>query len=581
MDSADEKTGYKNDLSLTDFHYWILAFIFASKFLSMKQALKTIIVKYFAIFAVSLFVVFCSSPSANNTDKTIFRYNEAVSLTSLDPAYAKDLPHIWVSNQLFNGLVNLDDKLNIVPAIAKSWQISDDGLVYTFQLRRDVFFHDSPAFAQKTRTVKASDVVYSFNRILDPALASPGAWIFNYVARNDTAYAFKALNDSIFEVRLKQVFPPFLGMLSMPYASIVPHEAIDFYGNDFRKNPVGTGPFHFQLWKEQLKLVMRKNENYFEQLNGKRLPFIDAISVSFLADKQIAFMEFVKGNLDFMSGIDSRYKDELLTRNGRLRTKYQDKIYLLREPFLNTEYAGFYIDKSLNDIDAAQQQALRKLVNYSIDRDKMLRFLRNGIGKPAHSGMIPFGMPGFDTLEQIGYAFDLQKANDLMREFSLAGKKITLSTTADYTDLGKYIQSALTDVGLDASMEILPAASMRQFRANGSLPFFRASWVADYPDAENYLSLFYSKNASPNGPNYTHFNNKAFDQLYEEAMREVDAPVRHKLYRQLDSLVMVEAPVIVLFYDEVLRFVQHNVKNLGSNPVNMLNLKQVIIEKEN
>ncbi len=107
--------------------------------------------------------------------------------------------------------------------------------------------------------------------------------------------------------------------------------------------------------------------------------------------------------------------------------------------------------------------------------------------------MIPFGMPGFDTLEQIGYAFDLQKANDLMREFSLAGTKITLSTTADYTDLGKYIQSALTDVGLDASMEILPAASMRQFRANGSLPFFQASWVADYPDAEIIFPCFIAK----------------------------------------------------------------------------------------
>jgi len=412
-------------------------------------------------------------------------------------------------------------------------------------------------------------------------LASPGGWIFNYVEQTETGYAFKALNDSVFEVRLKQVFPPFLGMLSMPYAAIVPYEAIEFYGKDFRKNPVGTGPFYFQLWKEQVKLVMRKNENYFEQLDGKRLPFIDAVSVSFLADKQIAFMEFVKGNLDFMSGIDSRYKDELLTRNGRLRDKYSDKIYLLRQPFLNTEYAGFYIDSTLNKLDAEQQRALRQLINYSIDREKMLRFLRNGIGRPAHSGMIPYGLPGFDTLEQIGYKYDKQKANDLLSEFNLGGTKITLSTTADYTDLGKYIQSALTEVGLDASMEILPAASMRQFRANGSLPFFRASWVADYPDAENYLSLFYSKNAAPNGPNYTHFNNPVFDQLYEEAMQEINLHKRQNLYRQLDSLVMVDAPVIVLFYDEVLRFVQNKVKNLGSNPVNMLNLKQVIIENEN
>jgi len=547
----------------------------------MMQALKTAFVQLAGLFALTLIVISCNSSASDESKKSIFRYNEAVSLSSLDPAYAKDLPHIWVCNQLFNGLVDLDDKLKIVPAIAKSWEISENGLVYTFQLRNDIYFHESPAFPQKTRTVNAADVVYSFNRILNPTLASPGGWIFNYVAKSDTGYAFKALNDSVFEVSLKQVFPPFLGMLSMPYAAIVPHEAIAYYGKDFRKNPVGTGPFYFQLWKEQVKLVMRKNENYFERIDGKRMPFIDAVSVSFLADKQIAFMEFVKGNLDFMSGIDSRYKDELLTRNGRLREKYRDKIYLLRQPFLNTEYAGFYIDSTLNTLDAEQQRALRQLINYSIDREKMLRFLRNGIGRPAHSGMIPFGLPGFDTLEQIGYKYDKQKANELLRKYKLAGAKITLSTTADYTDIGKYIQSALTAMGLDAGMEILPAASMRQFRANGSLAFFRASWVADYPDAENYLSLFYSPNAAPQGPNYTHFNNPEFDRLYEKAMQEIDDRKRQTLYRQLDSLVMIDAPVVVLFYDEVLRFVQNNVQNLGSNPINMLNLKQVIIETQN
>jgi len=557
--------------------YCSIGIIFAFKQKSMKRFLNSTIGRVLAGWSLILSLNACQSGIQTDTDLDIFRYNESTGITSLDPAMAKDLPHIWICNQLFNGLVNLNDKLEIEPAIAKSWDISPDGLVYTFLLRDDVYFHESEAFKGKSRKLNAHDVVFSFNRIMNPALASPGSWIFNSVAEQSNKFAFNALNDSIFEVRLKHVFPPFLGMLSMSYAAIVPHEAIDFYGDDFRKNPVGTGPFQFQYWKEHVKLVMRKNPNYFEVKDGVQLPYIDAVSVSFLVDKQIAFMEFVKGNLDFMSGIDARYKDELLTRNGELRRKYHDKIYLLRQPFLNTEYVGFFIDSTWSRQEAERQKALRQVVNYGIDREKMLRFLRNGIGKPAHSGMIPFSLPGYDSLENIGYAYDKEKASKLIRDFDLQGAKLRLSTTADYTDLGKYMQSALGSVGLDIGMEILPPANMRQFRANGSLPFFRASWVADYPDAENYLSLFYSPNASPKGPNYTHFHSKKFDQLYEQAMKEVNDAKRFILYREMDSLVMAEAPVAVLFYDEVLRFVQKKVKNLGSNSVNLLNLKEVQI----
>ena len=126
--------------------------------------------------------------------------------------------------------------------------------------------------------------------------------------QDDNGYAFKALNDSVFQVELKEPFPAFLGILSMTYASVVPHEAVEFYGENFGRHPVGTGPFKFQYWKEGVRLVMRKNPDYFEFENGERLPYLDAVSVSFLIDKQVAFMEFVKGKTDFMSGVDARYK---------------------------------------------------------------------------------------------------------------------------------------------------------------------------------------------------------------------------------------------------------------------------------
>ena len=545
----------------------------------------------------------CSQRQGDEENLAIFKYNESAGILTLDPIYAKDLPHIWACNQVFNSLVAFDDHMNLVPMVAKSWDISEDGLVYTFHLRDDVQFHEDTCFYQsalrqaqgpsqhneakvvepvetptiqgQSRFVTAQDFVYSFNRVVDKQLNSPGLWIFSSVKHDDDQYAFTALDDTTFQIELSKPFPPFLGILSMTYASVVPHEAVEYYGDNFRSHPVGTGPFKFQYWKENVKLVFRKNPNYFERDEaGERLPYIDAVSVSFLIDKQVAFLEFIKGKFDFMSGIDARYKDELLTYDGQLRQKYEDKINLITEPYLNTEYFSFFIDSN-DSLGPDRSRALRQAVNLCIDREKMLRYLRNGIGEPGTGGMIPVGLPGHKNT--IGYGYDLKRAQRLVAENHLEGYLLQLSTVADYADIGKFVQSQVEQIGLQCKMEVMPPATMRSMRANGSMPFFRSSWVADYPDAENYLSLFVSSNFAPSGPNYCHYSNPKFDQLFDKALLCNDMEQRAAYYTEMDSLMMLDAPVVVLFYDEVLRFVNKRVTNMGSNPTNLLDLRRVRI----
>ncbi|MBQ2853251.1 MAG: ABC transporter substrate-binding protein [Bacteroidales bacterium] len=556
----------------------------------------------------------CGRDNSHDEDLKIFKYNESAGILTLDPIYAKDLPHIWACNQIFNGLVAFDDEMNVVPAIAKSWNISNDGMTYTFVLRDDVYFHEDTCFAVKslshrvaespsnflgdlkTRKVVAEDFVYSFNRVLDRKLNSSGSWIFSNVKSSQQPiansqqlkYAFEAINDTILKIELAQPFPAFLGILSMTYASVVPHEAVDFYGTEFGRHPVGTGPFKYQYWKEGVKLVFRKNPNYFEKIGEERLPYLDAVSISFIIDKQVAFMEFVKGKFDFMSGIDARYKDELLTRDGQLRQEYEDDIYLIREPYLNTEYLAFFLGEN-DTLGEERSLALRQAVSYSIDREKMLRYLRNGIGTPGNYGIIPVGLPGSLETENlrnsesenhgdstsIGYPYNPKKAERLLKDNDLLGYELKLYTTQDYIDIAKFVQSALTEVGLNCKVEEMMPAALREKRANGNLPFFRSSWVADYPDAENYLSLFTTNNFTPQGPNYTHYSNAKFDELYQKSLTCNDIEERARIYHEMDSLMMTEAPVVILFYDEVLRFVNNNVEGLGSNPTNMLNLKKV------
>lgn len=523
----------------------------------------------------------CNSNLNSDSGKSIFRYNEASGISSLDPAFAKDLPNIWACNQLFNGLVQLDDQLEVIPCIAKSWTISEHGTKYTFILRDDVFFHDDDSFKDgEGRKVIASDFLYSFNRIIDSNLTSPGFWVFNAVKKVNGNYAFEAVNDSTFVVKLDESFTPFLGILAMKYCSVVAPEAVQKYGADFRRNPVGTGPFKFQLWEESQKLVLRKNKHYFEFENGIRLPYLDAVSISFLIDKQSAFLQFILGKLDFMSGIDVSYKDELLTKDGKLKEKYLDIINLESQPYLNTEYLGILVDptKEIYQNSPLRFKEIRQAINYGFDRKKMMKHLRNNIGEPGMGGIIPKGLPSYLGELENGYDYNPDKARQLIESVgynSLNPPEITLVANSEYMDLCKYIQHQLIEVGFNMSIEVNPPAALRELKAQAKLNFFRASWIADYPDAENYLSMFYSKNFCPDGPNYTHFKNPVFDQLYESSLQEVNVDKRYALYKKMDKLIMDEAPVVILYYDQVLRFTPKNIKGLGSNAINLLDLKRV------
>jgi peptide/nickel transport system substrate-binding protein len=535
----------------------------------VKHVLKQI-TNYLSISCMILLVTSCENNSRINNNHLVFKYNEHKNIGSLDPAFSKDIADIWATNQLFNGLVQMDEKLNVRPCIAKNWTISEDALTYSFSLRNDVYFHKDVLFGiDSTRSVIAKDFEYSLNRLLDKQIASPGSWV---LAKVD---GFKAINDTLFQIQLKQPFPAFLGLLTMKYCSVVPKEIIEHYGSDFRSHPIGTGPFKFKRWEENIKLVFRRNNNYFEtDEKGKSLPYLEAISITFLPDKQSEFLQFAQGNIDFVSGLDASYKDEILTADGLLRDFYSKDVNMIRGPYLNTEYLAFYMD---SDVPEIQSELIRKAINYGFDRKKMMIYLRNGVGIPANGGFIPKGLPGYN--ERIGFTYQPEKAKQLIAQFKTEtgnkNPKISITTTSNYLSFCEYIQRELHKIGLIVDVDVIPAATLKDAKANGKLNLFRASWVADYPDAENYLSLYYSKNFAPNGPNYTHYKSDLFDSWYEKAFTETNTAKREQLYTKMDSLVMKEAPVVPLFYDEVVRFTRKNVSGLGINPINLLELKRV------
>ncbi len=542
----------------------------------MKLNHSLFIIRYLAIVYISFSLYSCSNSLKEDKDHLVFRYNQYDNISSLDPAFARNPANIWSTNQLFNSLVQFDDSLRVQPDIAKRWEISENGLRYTFTLRDNVYFHKHNLFKTQdsTRRVLASDFKYSFDRLIHPELASPGNWVLKNVK------SYHAINDSVFEINLKKPFPAFLGLMSMRYCSVVPKEVVEFYGNQFRSNPVGTGPFKFKLWEENIKLVLRKNELYFENdENGKQLPYLEAVAITFLPEKQSEFLQFAKGNIDFLNSLDASYKDELLTPGGKLREKYKDRINISKGPYLNSEYLGFYLDSEKNEI---QSLLLRQAVNYGFDRVKMITYLKNGIGTPAIHGFIPKGLPGFNSIK--GYEYNPDKARKLVKKYiketGNTTPTITITTDSNYLSLCEFIQRELEKIGLQIVVDVLPPSTIREQKWSGKLDTFRASWIADYPDAENFLSPYYSKNHTPNGPNYTHFTNTLFDQLYEESFLITDTKVREQLYTKMDSIVISHAPIVPLYYDQITHFTQKNVKGMTMNPQNFLVLKRVWKEKK-
>lgn len=533
----------------------------------------------FAVLVLSIFSLQSCKREKDAADKTVFNLNLSNPVTSLDPAFASDQPNSWAVNQMFNGLVQLDSGLQVIPCIAKSWTLSADEKTYSFILRNDVFFHDNICFENnKGRKVTAQDFVFSFNRLLDPKTAARGNWVFQNIV--DSVQPFVAVNDSTLAIKLKNPFSPFLQRLCIPYCSVVPEEGVIKYGKDFRSNPVGTGPFMLIKWKEGDLLIMHKNPNYFEtDLNGEPLPYLDAINFQFISNKSTEFLKFMNGELDFVSDIDVSLQRSVLTGDGKLQEQYAKQFQLLKGPYLNVEYLTILMDSTaaIMQMNPLTIQKIRQAINYAINREEIILFLRNGRGIPAKDGIVPPSLYHQYFYEHFGYNYNPSKAIELLKEAGFENgiglPEIMLHTTDQYQDIAVFIKEKLEHIGIAIRVETVDPRILREMRVNRQTAFFRGSWIADYGDAESFLQLFYSKSGAP--PNYARYSNPKFDALFEQAVAETDLNIRNLLYRSMDSVMMQDAPIVPLYYDEVYRFVKPGITGMKPDALNMLNLKQV------
>ena len=509
----------------------------------------------------------------SDDDRQVFRYNQGEGITSLDPAQARNLENIWACDQLFDGLVELGPDMVVRPGIAQQWTISDDGRVYTFNLRTDVYFHDHVAFTGgRGRPVTAEDVRFSLERIRDPRIASPGRWLLDHVLPGQEG--IRVSNDSTLVVQLDAPYPPFLGLLTMVYASVVPQEVLEHEGAHWRRRPVGSGPFRFFHWEEGVKLVLHRHAQYHQQdAEGRQLPYLDAVTVGFVKDRNAEFLALVKGELDMVSGTEGSFLREVIDPLGRVQDRYAGRVHIERAAALATDYLGFLLEGA--EDTPWHDPRVREAVALAVDRQRIVAGLFNGVGTPARS-MLPPGLPGAGAG---GQYHDPVRARALLAEAGHPNGRdlppLVLTVTASYLELCELVQHQLAEVGIQLVLDVVPLSTHKEGTANGDFTFFRKNWIADHPDAENFLMLFTSANRTPAGPNYTRYSDAHYDRLYQEALTTVDPQQRVGIYQCMDSLLLAHVPAVFVLHPEVIRFVGTDVKGLRADPMNQLDLRHV------
>ncbi len=531
-------------------------------FYNMKLLLRT-----FQVLFLGILLNGCTSSTENN-EKTVFYYNESGSVKSLDPAFSNDLESMWIINQLFDGLVGLDSNLIPQPLIAHSWNISEDQKTYRFHLRNNVWFHN---YAGNQRRVKASDFVFSFERIINSELASPGKWIFDACIKEQP---FVAINDSTLEIKLQKPQGSFLQLLATVFANVVFPEAVLASADNFRTHPIGSGPFEFKFWETDVAMVLHKNAHYWMKDNqGKPLPYLDAVKIDFVKDVYAEFQGLRSGKYDFMSGLDANFIDELLTTDGQLLSN-QDQLNMFKMPFIKTDYIGFLLDKNSREI--TQDQDYRKLIYYTTPRKEICQ-LRNNLILPANQGFVPPTLLSKSNWKK-DYSNKLL-VDSLLRvlhqRWGNPLPSVTLTITPEYTDIFEMMQKHWSKLGINIQIQVLQSSTFKDAVAKGKVTMFRKNWLADYADAENFLQIFRRELWSPAGANYTHYFNPQFDKFFDQSSALTNLEERQRYQNEMEEIVLQDYPVIPLYYDQVVHFVNKRVKNWSINGVNQIDLTKV------
>ncbi len=573
-------------------------------------------------FFCAAVVISCGGPESANEQNNalrqaagdrnyggVLRINESEYIKNLFPHNITDAYSYRVASQIYEGLFKFNDQtLNVVNGLVDDYSVDESGTQYTFHLKRGVLFHDNPCFPDgKGREMMAEDVQYCFTRLATKHLNNQNFSVIQGLIKGADTY-YEATNSGTepnfdiegievvdkYTIRITLTEPNalFTVNLARPACFIYPKEAEQHYGIDMRIHAVGTGPFTLDAAKdvdEDISIVLKRNNAYHAQDElGNQLPYLDAVSIQFIKDKKTELFEFKKGNLDMIYRLPTEYIIEILEETMPGSNGEYSQFQLQRSPEMMTQFL------SLNNQSGVFKDVLvRKAFNYAIDRVKILDFVLNGEGFAAGiHGITPPVFNNYDIQNIRGYQLNIDSARYFLARAGFPNGsgfpelQFLLNSEGErHSNVAVEIQKQLKDhLNIDVELVVLPFAQLLERSYKGEYSMLRAGWVADFPSPENFLWLFYSKDVPASFreisyPNVARYINHDFDNLYKKALSARSIEEANDIFKQAENLLMRDAPIIVLWYDEGYRLIQSYVKNFPNNPMQYRDLSSVYFQE--
>lgn len=537
------------------------------------------------LLLVQLITIGCTFKSKIDPPNTLHLISEA-KIKGLDPIYADDTYAGVESSLVYESLYQyhyLKRPYVIVPKLAETMpEVSPDGLIYVIHLKKEVFFQDDPCFKNqqnKGRELVAEDLIYSWKRLADPRNASSGWWVLDgkilglnewrdqAVKSGKADYSapvegIKALDKYTIQIKLLKRSFQFLYFLAMPFTAVVPSEAVDYYGKEFLNHAVGTGPFKLSEFNPNSKVVWVKNPTFRKELfpnegspgdkeaglledAGKPLPLADKIVIQVFVERQPMWLTFMSGKLD-LTQIPKDNFASAITPGKELNQDLRSKgIQLNKSPAVDVTHATFNMEDPL----FGKNKFLRQAISMAYDEATFIELFYNGRALPAQ-GPIPPGVSGYDPgLKNPYRQFNLAKAKELLEKAGFPDGKglppIEYATLAASTgrQQAEFFQKMVGALGVQLKVNAYSWPQFQEVMRNKKAQIWEFAWLGDYPDGENFLQLFYSKNASP-GPNDANYSNPEFDKLYERALTLGDGAERNEVYKKMVMILVEDCPWI-------------------------------------
>lgn len=500
----------------------------------MKRLLLSAVAVSLVLAVVGILASHPGDTSTNVSGGT-FRAYLTSEPGNLDPARGVDVNESSVQAKIYNGLVRYDEQMKLVGDLAESWEAQSDGTTFTFKLRPNVKFHNG-------QTLTSADVLYSFERLLDPTTKSPRTWVLEKVlgakerlqGLANSVAGLSAPDAMTVKITLTEPFSPFLSLLTMPSCYILPSgSTAEIASKRFFEKPAGTGPF---------QMVGRERDSYvrlaaFPEYFGQK-PQVGVLELRIIPESLKAEMEFESGNLDLLQLHPSNYE----RFSGR--PEYAGRIHDV--PAMSVMYVGFNNQKPpFNDV------RVRRALNMLIDRQAIIKAVLQGRGVPAR-GSIPPGISGWSD-KLAGYSYNPKKALALLEEAGYSRKRpltfdlFQKSSQAAF-EITRLLQGELKKHGVIVNLRPMEWSALKDSIDKGEATSFYLSWFGDYPDGENFLTpLFHSKNWGSGG-NRARYKNENVDSMLTAAMRIQDADKRARAYEEVNRIVVDEAPWLYLWY---------------------------------